>query len=231
MAKEDNFSLKDSFTRIMQSRILSGELKVGDKLPPERELAETMGLSRGSVNQGLLDLERLGFIKIEPRRGSYVADFMHSSSPELLSVIMTYDSALIDRALFRDLMEMRTLVERESVRLACKRVGAAEVSKLNELMNTIYSADSEEVCEALFNLHYYFTVSSGNRAYALLFRSFEKMVRSFIELHYSEPAELRRALPLYNGLCSAVSLGDSAAADELITTILRSATEYLDKRI
>lgn len=62
-------NLKASFINAMQAKILSGELKPGDRLPPERELAQQMGISRGSVNQGILDMERMGFLRIVPRKG------------------------------------------------------------------------------------------------------------------------------------------------------------------
>ena len=52
MPAEENKNRRVSFMEIMKNRILSGELKPGDRLPPERELAEQLGFSRGSVNQG-----------------------------------------------------------------------------------------------------------------------------------------------------------------------------------
>lgn len=61
MPAEENKNRRTSFMEIMKNRILSGELKPGDRLPPERELAEQLGFSRGSVNQGMLDLARMGF--------------------------------------------------------------------------------------------------------------------------------------------------------------------------
>lgn len=50
MPAEENKNRRTSFMEIMKNRILSGELKPGDRLPPERELAEQLGFSRGSVN-------------------------------------------------------------------------------------------------------------------------------------------------------------------------------------
>ena len=57
MQEKDSKNLKAGFVDMMQAKILSGELKPGDRLPPERELALQVGISRGSVNQGILDLE------------------------------------------------------------------------------------------------------------------------------------------------------------------------------
>lgn len=119
MRTDDSKSLKAGFVEIMEAKIFSGELKPGDRLPPERELALQLGISRGSVNQGILDMARMGFLRIVPRRGTFVADYVRNATPETLAAIMSYDSALVDSALFKDLMELRILVERECTRLAC----------------------------------------------------------------------------------------------------------------
>lgn len=68
MRTDDSKSLKAGFVEIMEAKIFSGELKPGDRLPPERELALQLGISRGSVNQGILDMARMGFLRIVPRR-------------------------------------------------------------------------------------------------------------------------------------------------------------------
>ena len=49
-------SLKDLFVKELENKILSGELKVGDKLPSERELASSMQVSRAVVNAGIAEL-------------------------------------------------------------------------------------------------------------------------------------------------------------------------------
>ena len=54
-------SLKDLFVKELENKILSGELKVGDKLPSERELASSMQVSRAVVNAGIAELEQKGF--------------------------------------------------------------------------------------------------------------------------------------------------------------------------
>lgn len=61
MRTDDSKSLKAGFVEIMEAKIFSGELKPGDRLPPERELALQLGISRGSVNQGILDMRAWAF--------------------------------------------------------------------------------------------------------------------------------------------------------------------------
>ena len=57
--------LSDQVSAQIQVRIASGELRSGDKLPPERELAETFGVSRGAVREALRSLERSGLVSLQ----------------------------------------------------------------------------------------------------------------------------------------------------------------------
>ncbi len=221
-------TLKNHFIEVMQSRILSGELKPGDRLPPERELAAELGLSRGSVNQGVLDLERMGFLRVTPRKGTYVAEFMETATPETLSAIMSYDSALMDTDIFRDMMEMRILIERECVRLACRRINSAARERLFELTERIYSAAQTELADALYDFHYGVAQLSGNSAYALVFHSFEKLIRNLIRAHYENMNELKKCLPLYDDLAAAISRGAEDEADMLMARILGLASDYMN---
>ena len=144
---------KDSFIEIMKNQILSGERKPGDRLPPERELAAQLGFSRGSVNQGMLDLARMGFLRIVPRKGAFVAEYVQQATPETLSAIMGFDSGLIDSALFKDLMEARILIERECTRLACAKLSAASLQTLQAHSEAIYAADDAQAAEAVYLYH------------------------------------------------------------------------------
>ena len=63
-------SLKELFVQQLQDRILSGDLPMGTKLPPERELCQQMRVSRAVVNSGVTELARQGFLEIRPRQGT-----------------------------------------------------------------------------------------------------------------------------------------------------------------
>ena len=55
-------SLKELFVEEIESKILSGELAIGEKLPSERELAASMQVSRAVINAGIIELEQKGFL-------------------------------------------------------------------------------------------------------------------------------------------------------------------------
>ena len=61
-------SMTDLFVQQIENMILSGELAIGEQLPPARELAVKMGVSRTVVTAGLVELEKLGFVEIKRGR-------------------------------------------------------------------------------------------------------------------------------------------------------------------
>lgn len=89
-------SIRELFIQQLEGAILSGQLKPGDRLPTERELADTMHISKTVVHEGLRELHRLGFLDIASRRGVTVADYAQTGSLETLTAIMDYHGGLPD---------------------------------------------------------------------------------------------------------------------------------------
>lgn len=103
-------TLRELFVDQVIGMIFSGELKVGDRLPSERELSEQMHISRSMVHTGLEDLERMGFIRMEPRRGNYIEDYARHGNFETLMALAKYGGE-IDRAIESSLVEARDAIE------------------------------------------------------------------------------------------------------------------------
>lgn len=102
-------TMRELFVQQLVEKIFSGELRAGEKLPSERELAEKMSISRSVAHLGLEDLQRMGFVRIEPRRGIYVTDYAHEGNFETLNALSKYGGEL-DQALTASLVEMRNAV-------------------------------------------------------------------------------------------------------------------------
>ena len=87
-------TLRELFVDQVIGMIFSGELRVGDRLPSERELSEQMHISRSMVHTGLEDLERMGFVRMEPRRGNYIEDYARHGNFETLMALGKYGGSL-----------------------------------------------------------------------------------------------------------------------------------------
>ena len=102
-------SIRELFIQQLEGAILSGQLKPGDRLPTERELADTMHISKTVVHEGLRELHRLGFLDIASRRGVTVADYAQTGSLETLTAIMDYHGGLPDEKTARSILRLRYL--------------------------------------------------------------------------------------------------------------------------
>ena len=109
-----------------------------------------------------------------------MAEYVQQATPETLTAIMGFDSGLIDSTLFRDLMDARILIERECTRLACAKLTPASLQMLQAHTEAIYAADDAQAAEVVYLYHKCLTEISGNLAYAMVFQSFEKMIRNLI---------------------------------------------------
>ena len=111
--------------------IREGSLKSGDKLPPERTLAEMLDVSRASLREALSVMEIMGIVDIRPGEGSFVSDLDVQPFLSLVLPLMLKEGSFED-----DLIEFRRLLEISGIKLVCKNV-TENAGLLNELKNTV----------------------------------------------------------------------------------------------
>ena len=223
-------SLKEICVQEILTKILSGELKPNDRLPPERELAEAMGISRSSVNHGIMELEAMGFLSITPRRGTVVNDYRARPTPQSLAAVMRYSSAQMEESLFSDLMATRLLIEVESARLACTHIYDTTLAKMRNLVDAL-AQEPEDPTEILYRFHYLLTAASGNSVYSMIYRGFETVLCTLIRQHYSMRGEdIKESAQLHGQLLDAIIRKDEQAAQELARRILTQGITALQER-
>lgn len=167
-------SMTDLFVQQLENMILSGELAVGEQLPPARELAVKMGVSRTVVSAGLVELEKLGFVEIKPRQGVYVCDYRRRGTMETLVAIMRYNGGALRKNEVRSLLETRDAMESMCMRLVVERAGIAELEELAPLLDSIRETnDNDEAAARIFAFHHELAVLSGNVLMPLLYHSFK----------------------------------------------------------
>ena len=115
-------SLKDLFVQQLQGMILSDELPMGTQLPPERELAQQMQVSRAVVNGGLAELAQQGFLEVRPRQGTFVADYRRKGNLSTLIAIMEYQGGVLGKDEIRSILEVRRALEHLAAQRAIRDV-------------------------------------------------------------------------------------------------------------
>lgn len=116
----------------IRTSILAGEFAPGDKLPPERELAEMFGVSRPSVREALNMLASSGLVMSYQGGGTVVLSLMETASGNPLTELIRTQSA---RAL--DVIEVRKGLESWTAFYAAQRALPADVRRMEEIVATM----------------------------------------------------------------------------------------------
>lgn len=106
----------DKIMNQIKSLITSGQLKPGDKLPPERQLAEKLGVGRSHVRAAIRKLEFYGILKTLPQSGTKVAGIGITALEGLISDVLR-----IEDSDFASLVETRVVLEQHAAQLAAER--------------------------------------------------------------------------------------------------------------
>lgn len=122
--------------RQVKTMIAEGRLKSGDRLPPERDLAQKFVVSRTSVREALRALETLGLLEIRPGEGTFVRATSVDALVEPLALAMASQREAIG-----ELFEARCLLEPAIAGLAAERATPDEVRE----MERILAAQASEV--------------------------------------------------------------------------------------
>lgn len=167
-------SLRDLFIEQIEHLILSGQLKIGEKLPSERQLCEMMQVSRAVVNSGLAELEKNGFLVVKPRSGTYVADYRQTGNLDTLIAIMNYNGGRIRNAEIKSIFEVRVALDTLAVRLCMEHITDETIELLHDKVEQIRTAaSSDEATQAAFDFQHQLAIASGNTLIPLIFQSFK----------------------------------------------------------
>ncbi len=152
-------SISEDIVDNLLTLIRERELRPGDKLPPERELATMMQVSRPSLREALRALAIMNVIEIRQGDGTYVT----SLEPKLLMSHLDFVFALTDTALL-ELFEARRILEPSMAALAAVRITDAELAELGECLDrSLKLADDPEAFAAAdLELHERIAAAAGN---------------------------------------------------------------------
>lgn len=163
----------------IEEMIVSGILREGTRLPPERELAQTMGVSRPKLREAIKQLQDDGLITVRHGEGTFVADLIGAAmSPALIRLYSRHESA------FRDYLEFRREQESFAASLAAERATEEDRRTLREtlaeLERTQDADDRTASMEADVRFHQTVVDASHNSLMVHTMRSIYALMRSHV---------------------------------------------------
>ncbi|HOR12848.1 MAG TPA: FadR/GntR family transcriptional regulator [Clostridia bacterium] len=224
-------SIRTQVAMEIENRIFSGDLKVGERLPSERELAHELGVSRSLVNLAILDLESIGFLKTIPRQGTFVADYKNEGTPQmLLSLMVNGVSNNTAVELFTSLMETRILLENECAKRAAENATDSDLELLSNLLEQMRAAkEPAQFSEANFRFHRALMAASGNIVYAMIFQSFELVIRYYVSKYFTSTSRMRVSVSQHENLLKALVEHDASKASEAVQIIMHEGITRLNE--
>jgi GntR family transcriptional repressor for pyruvate dehydrogenase complex len=145
--------VSDEIFEQIKNHILSGKLKPGEKLPPERELAINLGVSRPSLREALQKLEAKGFLEQVQGDGTYVKSVTADSFDSFIEEFAKKENAIFD------LVEIRRILETWAAYVAAERATESEIKQLQEYLNEMKEAKDYGEIGYISDANFHSTIS------------------------------------------------------------------------
>jgi len=197
---------------VRQIRVLitDGHLKSGDRLPPERDLAERFRVSRTSVREALRALETTQLIDIRPGDGAFVRQIAVETLVEPMALVL-----LAQREGIADLYEARRLLEPPIAGLAAQRASPEEVAEMTRILEhqgaEVAAGRTGLAQDAQF--HAAIAHSTHNRVITRLVTTLVDLLTQSREESLSTPGRPRRSHDDHRRVLAAIRSGDARRAE------------------
>ncbi|HEY4689909.1 MAG TPA: FadR/GntR family transcriptional regulator [Anaerolineae bacterium] len=207
----------------VEQKILSGDLKVGDRLPPERELADQFGVSRTAVREAVKALRQKGLVEVQPGRGTFITNSMSRAvrhSLDLLTRIGGADGSA-------NLVEVREIIEPEIAVLAAARATEEHIAAMREAVETMEVAlqDPDRFIEADLDFHLALAEATQNALIPALIDSIVDLLREQRARIFRVNGGPQRGQFHHKCILDAIVRHDPEAAQEAMRAHLRQVRE------
>lgn len=207
--------LSQAVIRQIEQLILRGILRPGERLPPERDLAERLKVSRPSLRDAIAALQDAGLLTAKPGAGIYVADVLGSAfSPALTELFARHDEAVFDYLSFR--RDMEALAAERAAKLASD-TDLAVVRTVFEKMETAHTKrNAEEEAQLDAQFHMAIVEASHNVIMLHMMRSMYDLLRGGVfynrQVMFKQRTSRALLLDQHRQINDALQARDSAAA-------------------
>ncbi|MGV9677033.1 FadR/GntR family transcriptional regulator [Nocardia sp. NPDC003482] len=219
----DRRTVPDTVFEQLVDEVLDGELPPGAALPAERQLAETLGVSRPTVREALQRLAHTGLVEVRQGGATTVRDFRRHAGVDMLPRLLVRKGRL-DTAVVRSILETRSAMGREVAALAAERADTARADALDDAVDSLaHQGDPVEQQWAALRFWEVLVDAADSVVFRLLFNNlrvvYEPTMAALAQVMVAEVSRIER----YRALAGAVRAGDAAAARRAAGELLSAA--------
>ena len=186
MHKPERQSLPEQIAAHLRQEILRDDLLPGERLRPERRLAQQFGTNRNTLREAIRRLESLGLVQVRQGQGVTVRPFRDEGRLDLVPYFLLEGRSPSERIqVLRDILHLRRVLLAEAVHMAAERGGSVAAQELQQFLRAVEEAmERDEVLEVMqADLLLYRAIAgvSGSLAVTWTFNSFHALYSSCME--------------------------------------------------
>lgn len=165
--------------------IRDGSLRPGDRLPPERQLAEEFGVSRAAVREALSALGLMGLVEVRPGEGTFVRSATEEGLATPLALLLALER---DEAIGLELLEIRSALESYSAYLAAMRREPEDLAVMEAAMERMKAESpvGQAAADADWQFHNAVASAAGNGLMVHIMRTLSEYMQEGIKEYRSQ---------------------------------------------
>ena len=214
----------EAITKIKEM-LISGVLKAGDRLPPEKDLSENLGLSRSSLREAVKALELIRVLDVRRGDGTYVT----SLEPQLLTEAMAFVVDLHQGKSVLELFEVRRILEPAAASMAAPKITGEQIDALTTAINGVSEDTSvEDLVAHDLEFHGLIAQAAGNSYLCSLLDGLSNStVRARVWRGLTQDKAVSRTLSEHHAIVDALARRDAELAKALVTVHISGVEHWL----
>ncbi|AJE48738.1 FadR/GntR family transcriptional regulator [Celeribacter indicus] len=221
---------RGDYTRVLaflRDQLLTGKIKTGDKLLPERDLSALLNVSRPVLREALRALAMIGAVEVRHGAGTYVTTPDASSLSDFFSFVLVQHGEQFD-----DILEARIAIEHHAIRLACARATQSDYDNMSRILDRIHDTieDAQQGADADFAFHTAIVTAARSPALSTIYGA---LSRFLTDLHFVRRQRILQVTGIrsylidhHASLLDAIVRRDPAAADRLLAEHFQIGADF-----
>jgi len=209
----------------IEQRIEAGDLKIGDQLPSERELAEQFTVSRTAVREAVKALRQKGLVEIRPGRGTFITNGTSDTIKDSIGMLMKFGATKGSG----NLVEVREILEPEIAALAATRITDEYITAMQDAVKIMDTAvtnnDVDVFVEADLDFHLALAEGTQNPYIPILMDSIIELLREQRKRIGLTKGGLKRGQIHHKKILDAVTRRDHQVARQAMQNHLQQVRE------
>ena len=226
MERMERVNATDLVVNYVKTAIQNGELKIGDKLPREADMAQELGVGRSSLREGIKILNAYGVVEARQGEGTFVVDNRASNFFEFMGFFSNKEN-------MQHFLELRRVIEVGNIVDIHDKLGPKDIAELERLVNVFDVAGQPEAeyVEADKGFHSYMISFSKNPMIIQINNMLTAMRSDLLERLFAHEEIIQDARVAHHKILDALKAQDMDACIEAVgahldTTVRRVSQVY-----